>query len=75
MLRGRRSVERWAKPAVMVALAVVAVALGATDDTTGRWVLAALALGLVGDVMLLGDSPARFLGGLAAFLVGHLGSR
>ena len=72
VVRGRRSVERWAKPAVMVALAAVALALGAPGDATGRWVLAALALGLVGDVLLLGDSTRRFLGGLAAFLVGHL---
>lgn len=72
VVRGRRSVERWAKPAVMVALGVVAVALGAPGDAAGWWVLAALALGLVGDVFLLGDSQARFLGGLAAFLVGHL---
>lgn len=69
---GRRGVERWAKPAVMVALGSVALALGAADTATGRWVLAALALGLVGDVALLGDSEARFLAGLGAFLVGHL---
>lgn len=70
--RDRPAVERWAKPAVMVALGAVAVALDAPGSTTGWWVLAALALGLVGDVLLLGDSDARFLGGLAAFLVGHL---
>ena len=29
-------------------------------------------LGLVGDVFLLEDTPSRFVGGLAAFLVGHL---
>ncbi len=72
VVRGQRSVERWAKPAVMLALAAVAVALGAPGSAVGWWVLAALGLGLVGDVLLLGDSPARFLGGLAAFLVGHL---
>lgn len=70
--RGRPGVERWAKPAVMVALGAVAVSLDAPGSTTGWWVLVALALGLVGDVLLLGDSDARFLGGLAAFLVGHL---
>ncbi len=70
--RGRPGVERWAKPAVMVALGAVAVSLDAPGSTTGWWVLAALALGLAGDVLLLGDSDARFLGGLAAFLVGHL---
>jgi uncharacterized membrane protein YhhN len=65
-------VELWAKPAVMVALGAVALALGAADTTSGRWVLAALAFGLVGDLALLGDSEARFLAGLGAFLVGHL---
>ncbi len=56
------------------------VAGGATAGDTsagvtaaGRWLLAALALGAVGDVLLLGDRPWRFLAGLAAFLVGHLG--
>ncbi len=72
VLRDRHRVERWAKPAVMVGLGAVAVASGGLDTATGWWVLAALALGLVGDVFLLGGSPARFLGGLAAFLVGHL---
>lgn len=70
--RRRRAVERWAKPAVMLGLLLVAVALGAGDTTVGRWTLAALVLGLVGDVFLLEDSQARFVGGLAAFLVGHL---
>lgn len=32
----------------------------------------ALAFGLLGDVALLGDTRGRFLGGVAAFLVGHL---
>ncbi|MBM6400323.1 lysoplasmalogenase [Phycicoccus sonneratiae] len=68
----RPAVERWAKPAVMVGLAALAVALGATASTPGVLVLASLALGLVGDVVLLDDGQTRFLGGLAAFLVGHL---
>jgi uncharacterized membrane protein YhhN len=72
VLRDRRAVERWAKPAVMVGLGAVALASGAADSPTGWWVLAALALGLVGDVLLLGDSEGRFLGGLGAFLLGHL---
>lgn len=69
---GRRSTERWAKPAVMVGLLTVALLAGAEATTAGRWVLLALLLGLVGDVLLLEDSPGRFVGGLAAFLLGHL---
>jgi len=71
--RGDRRTETWAKPAVLVALIVTALVLGATDTTPGLWLLAALVLGLVGDVFLLGDSDTRFRLGLDAFLVGHLG--
>ena len=70
--RADRHTETWAKPAVLVALIVTAVVLDATDTTPGLWLLAALVLGLVGDVFLLGDSDTRFRLGLAAFLVGHL---
>jgi uncharacterized membrane protein YhhN len=68
----RADVERLAKPAAMVGLFSVALLAGAADTTAGRWLLVALALGLVGDVLLLEDTPRRFVGGLAAFLVGHL---
>lgn len=68
----RPDVERLAKPAAMVGLLTVALAAGATDSSAGRWLLLALVLGLVGDVFLLEDTPSRFVGGLAAFLVGHL---
>ena len=71
--RGDRRTETWAKPAVLAALIVTALVLGATETTPGLWLLLALALGLVGDVFLLGDSDTRFRLGLAAFLVGHLG--
>ena len=68
----RHDVERLAKPAAMVGLLTVALLAGATDSTAGRWLVLALLLGLVGDVLLLEDTPSRFVGGLAAFLVGHL---
>jgi uncharacterized membrane protein YhhN len=71
--RGDRRTETWAKPAVLLALIVAALVLGATDSRPGLWLLGALALGLVGDVFLLGDSDIRFRLGLAAFLIGHLG--
>ena len=54
------------------ACSTVALLAGATDSTAGRWLALALVLGLVGDVLLLEDTPSRFVGGLAAFLVGHL---
>jgi uncharacterized membrane protein YhhN len=68
----RHDVERLAKPAAMVGLLSVALLAGATDTGAGRWLVLALLLGLVGDVFLLEDTPGRFVGGLAAFLVGHL---
>ena len=70
--RDHRRVEMLAKPLVMVVLAGLAVALGAGGTGVGRWLLAAIALGAVGDVLLLGESEPRFLGGLGAFLLGHL---
>jgi uncharacterized membrane protein YhhN len=69
----RTGVERVAKPATMLALGGAAVSMGAIDARGGWWLLVALALGLAGDVLLLADSRPRFVGGLAAFLVGHLG--
>ena len=70
--RADHALERVAKPAALAALILAAVVLGAPDADGGRWLLAALVLGLVGDVCLLGKSDARFRAGLAAFLVGHL---
>lgn len=65
----RRSIERWAKPAVMVFLIAAAVLIPA-ESATVRWAIVfGLALGLLGDVLLFAD---RFIPGAAAFLVGHL---
>lgn len=69
-------IEYVLKPLTLVLL----VAATATSDIPGikAWVLAALLLGLVGDVALLvtKDEPGRidaaFLLGLGAFLVGHI---
>jgi uncharacterized membrane protein YhhN len=70
--RDRRDIERFTKPAAMVGLLAVAALAGAGDTASGRWLLLALVLGLVGDVMLLEDSEGRFVAGLSAFLLGHL---
>lgn len=71
VVRGDLRTERWAKPAVVGGLVVVALLAGAGGSATGRWVLVALVLGLVGDVLLL-PGPDRFVAGLVAFLLGHL---
>lgn len=70
--RGARRIEWVAKPLTMVALAAAAWSMGAPETASGRWLLAALLLGLIGDVALLSDSEPRFMAGLAAFLFGHL---
>ncbi len=70
--RGHRGTETWAKPATLVALTATAALGGALETTAGRWLLVALAFGLLGDVFLLGRSTGRFQAGLGAFLVGHL---
>jgi len=69
-----RRVEVVAKPAAMVAL-LVWLWLGGSAAGVGLgplgWFVAGLVLSLAGDVLLL--LPARFfIGGLVAFLLGHL---
>lgn len=64
--------ERIAKPLVMVALAGLALTMGAADHPAGRWVLVALFFSLVGDIFLLRTARSDFLGGLIAFLLAHL---
>lgn len=67
----RRAVEYGAKPATMVALALVALTLDPSDSGARSWFLVAIALSLVGDVLLMVPRNL-FVGGLAAFLLGHV---
>jgi uncharacterized membrane protein YhhN len=61
-----------AKPLASTGFVVVALLAGALDSAYGRWVLAALVLSWLGDVLLLGRARPLFLGGLVAFLLAHL---
>ena len=71
-VRGARpGVESVAKPAVMVGLIGVAVAADLDPSSAQPRIIAALALGLAGDVFLLPQID-RFIEGLGAFLLGHL---
>lgn len=71
--RQRRRVEVWVKPATTLLLAATAVAAGALEEPAGGWLVAAVLLGVVGDVALLDEEDGRrFVGGVAAFLLGHL---
>ncbi len=67
----RRRVELVAKPATLVALILVALALDPADTTVRAWFVAALVCSLAGDVFLL-FAERWFVAGLASFLAGHL---
>lgn len=60
------------KPLAAIAFIWLALCLDATASTYGRWMLAALALCMAGDLFLMPDSQRSFLAGLGAFLCGHL---
>lgn len=53
-------------------MALVAHALDLHAPAFTHWMLVGLALGVVGDIALLGKSQRAFLAGLGAFLLGHL---
>jgi uncharacterized membrane protein YhhN len=62
------------KPAATIGAIVVAIAAASSTDgpsSIGAWIVVALVLCLVGDVMLL-PAVDRFVLGLASFLAGHL---
>jgi len=61
------------KPLASLAFIVLAMARGAlTAEGYGLWIVLGLVLGAVGDVALMFPSDRAFLGGLVAFLLGHL---
>lgn len=66
---GRRDIERWAKPAVLVFLIATAALIPAEAGGLRWLIVAGLACGLVGDVLLFRD---RFIPGASAFLAGHI---
>jgi uncharacterized membrane protein YhhN len=68
---GNKRLEYACKPLVMVALIGVAIVIQPAVPAQRAWWLAALALGLLGDIFLTLPRD-RFVAGLAAFLVGHL---
>lgn len=66
-----RRTEFVAKPAAMIALIGVAIALTPADATVRTFFVAALVLSLAGDVALMLPRE-RFVAGLVAFLLAHL---
>jgi uncharacterized membrane protein YhhN len=68
---GNKRLEYVAKPAVMVALVGVALALDPASEAQRAWFVGALALSMAGDVFLMLPRD-RFVPGLAAFLLAHV---
>ncbi|MFO1329174.1 MAG: lysoplasmalogenase [Rubrivivax sp.] len=71
-VQARRAWRAPAKLAASSAFVAVALALGGVQSAYGRWIVAALLLGWLGDALLLSDRSGPFLGGLGAFLLSHL---
>lgn len=67
----RRPIEYFAKPATMVALIGVALALEPADSGIRSWFVVALVCSLAGDVFLMLPED-RFIPGLVSFLLGHI---
>ena len=62
-----------AKPLASTGFVALGLVRGAAATGYGRWVLAALALGWLGDVLLIPKGAKRaFAAGLGSFLLGHL---
>jgi uncharacterized membrane protein YhhN len=58
---------------VVASLAFLALGICARHSGDyGTWIVAGLALGVAGDIALLGESQAAFMAGLGAFLLGHV---
>ena len=68
---GRKPLEYVCKPAAMVALVVVALALEPAVEGRRAWFVLALVLSLAGDVFLMLPRDL-FLPGLVSFLAGHV---
>jgi uncharacterized membrane protein YhhN len=63
----------WAtKPLASAGFIIAALGAGALQTSYGTWILVALVLCWVGDVLLIPDRKPIFLGGLSSFLLGHI---
>lgn len=69
---GSRRGRYVSKPTASVAFIVVACLLAPGFHGYAGWVVAGLVLGALGDVALMFEGERAFLGGLGAFLLGHL---
>ena len=60
------------KPLAALCFIWLALLLGALQTGYGQWLLLGLLLCALGDILLMFESESAFLGGLIAFLCGHL---
>ena len=68
----RPKISGLAKAAASTSFVAVAVINNAADTSYGRFILAALALSLIGDLLLLSFRSRFLLGGIASFLLAHV---
>ena len=72
-LREDRRAQFFFKPMAAFGFVILALQYGALESTYGKYILVGLIACAVGDVMLLSrKSQNMFLGGMAAFALGHL---
>lgn len=70
--KGWRSGAWITKPLASAAFVAFAVQMGARESTYGLWVLAALCVCWLGDVLLIPSNKGSFRLGILSFLTGHL---
>lgn len=69
---GSKMLAAITKPLASTGFLVAAAGAGAMKSRYGKWIVAGLALGWVGDVALLSRGKTGFLLGLGSFLAGHV---
>ena len=61
-----------AKLTASTAFVLIAWRVGASEHRVGRWMLVALLLSWLGDMLLLGTTSGLFMAGLVSFLLAHV---
>jgi uncharacterized membrane protein YhhN len=67
-----RMISKFMASGAFVMIGLEALHASAAHQSFATWILIGLVLGAIGDIFLLGRSNAAFLGGLVAFLGGHI---
>lgn len=67
-----RAIAKFMASGAFVMIGLEALHASPAHESFAIWILVGLVLGAVGDIVMLGRSTAAFLGGLVAFLFGHI---